>query len=504
MIIWLVGAVIVILAALVGFFMGAIRSAVSLIGTLVAALSAKTVGGWIAGLVPLIGFRNPIWQFYLPPLLGFVVVSLVFFTVALVVHHFVQKQLRNKTDEYAFARWMRLNQRAGIAVGAGLGTVWLILLAVLAYIPAYLTTQLADTEEDSAVLRYANSFAHGMEDTGLLKIVERFQPAGEKHFIGSDILGLVYSNPAIQSRLASYPPFVGLAEKPEISELSRDVEVNNLIQSRASVKQVLEHEKIRAVVDNHELVNELLDLDLRDLEAYLRTGVSDKYKDEHILGRWRLNVRRSIAEMKLTGSDTLPPVEFNLLRRALNVYLDDLTLAFTTDNRALVKVKARNEQKLLQVVGQGTTGGTAAAAATANPEDGGQSGPGPGISARTLVSRAIPQQDSAPAMDPALRQRYGLSGPGGAGGAGAAAPGARPLSSSTPAIANRPTPPRSSTSTLLAPMMTTKEGAWSKADGAYKMRIPQDGGPELLLDVQVKENQMVASIKGRTLVFDRI
>ncbi|MCC7376940.1 MAG: hypothetical protein IT581_19935 [Verrucomicrobiales bacterium] len=502
MIIWLVGVILVVLAAGIGFLLGGIRASVCLLGTFISAFLAKTVGGWVAGLVPMVGFKNPIWLFYLPPVFGFVLASLVFLVVALLVHHFVERRFRNSADEYTFARWARLNRRTGAAVGAAQGTLWLVLVAVVAYVPGYLATQLADEQENSVALRAANSFTHGMEDTGLIRLVERFEPATADHYLASDILGLVYNNPAIHSRLASYPPFLGLAEKSEIAELAKDPEINTLIQSRAGVVEVLENAKIRAVADNPDLVNELLALDFADLDAYLRTGVSAKFKDERLLGRWRLNVRRSIAEMKNVSSEKLPTVEFNLLRKALNVYLDNMTVGFTTDNKALVKVKAKDEQKLLQTVGRASATPAAAVAPAADGSTPPAPAPGGGLTARGLAARALPPPQPAATdggMSPELRQRYGLSGRGG-GAAGRAQPLAQPLAAA-PVVQLKVVakPP----STTLGPLMSTGEGSWTKSGDKYQIKISKDD-KEVVLDVSIKDNQLIATADGRTLVFDRI
>jgi len=495
MTIWVLGAVLVLLAAAIGFFFGAIRSAVCLIGATVAAAFAATVGGWLGGVVPLVGYTNPIWQFYLPPLVGFVVLSILFSVVAFIVHHVVQRHYRDNTDEYTFARWERLNRRCGVALGGVLGTVWLVLIGIVSYVPGYLTTQLADENEQSTGLKVVNALTHGAESTGLNRIVEHFQPASDDHYLASDILGLVYNNPAIHSRLASYPPFLGFAEKPEIAELAKDPEVNSLIQSRAGFSQVLEHARIRAVADNPELVNELLGLDFRDLDGYLRTGVSQKYKDELILGRWRLNVRRSVAEMKIVGTAKLPAVEFNLLRKALNVYLDEMTIGFTTDNKAILKVKAKDEQKLLQTVGRASAAAAPQAGGGGVSDDGSS---GNGLSARSIAARAIPQQQATESSADILRSRYGVTG--GAGGAGGAQRG-QPLANTTGVVPRAPA--KAPTTTALGPLMSNGEGGWAKAGEFYKVTFGGEG-KELALDVQVKENQLVARLEGRVLVLDRI
>jgi hypothetical protein len=107
------------------------------VGTVLGAFLAGTVGAWMGGLVSLVGFKNPVWQFYLPPLVGFVAITILFLIVALAVHHIGLRHYRNNTDEYTFARWDRLNRRTGAAVGAVLGLVWLILVGVVAYVPGY-------------------------------------------------------------------------------------------------------------------------------------------------------------------------------------------------------------------------------------------------------------------------------------------------------------------------------------------------------------------------------
>ncbi len=503
MTIWILGGGLVALAAAFGYLMGAVRSTVSLVGAITAAYLAKPVGAMVAGLVPLMGFTNPIWSFYMPPLIGFVLVSFVFLVVSLVAHYLVQRRYRNNTDEYTYARWERLVKRTGVAVGAAVGLVWFVLAATVAYVPGYLVAQLADTEESATGFRLMNSVTHDAQSTGLTRLIERIQPASDEHYLAADILGLVYHNPALHSRLASYPPFLGMAEKDEIQQLGKDPEVQSLIQSKAGLQQVLEHSRIQAVTQSPELVAELLALNLKDLSGYLRTGVSEQFKDEHLLGRWRLNVRRSIAEMKLVGSAKLPASEFNLLRKALNVYLEDLTIGFTTDNKALLKVKAKDEAKLMQTVGRSPAPANAGGGSGGGGADGGGgAGTGPGLTPGSIAARAIPQQ---PDQGELMRQRYGLSGPGrpGAPGGGAGAGPTAPTLANTSGVLPVRTASKAPTSTPLGAMMSTGEGTWAKAGDKYRLTFSRDG-KEVALEATVKESSLVAVVDGRTLVFDRI
>ncbi len=503
MLIWVVAILLAALAALIGYFMGGIRTAICLLGTIVAGYLATTVGGWVAGLVPLVGFKSPLSQIYLPPVFGFLIVSLVFTILAFVIFQLVERRVRYRLDEYRYARWRRLSRRTGAAIGAVLGTAWLVLLSIAVYVPAYASTQLAGTEESSGLLRLANRYAQDMEKTGMLEVVERYQPASDEHYHAANILGLVYHNPSIHERLASYPPFVAMAQREEIGELGRDPEVVGLLQSRAGMAEILAHPRIQAVAGDPELVANLRALDLADLESYLRTGDSKYFRDEPILGRWRLNPRRSIAAMKRVSTEVLPPTELNQLRRALNLYLEEMIAGFTMENRVLLKVTPRDVVKLMEMVGRTppqVTGAQQTDGAEVPVDRYGQPmvGGGSGITARSLANRAIPQEDPA--------QRYGLSADrygASAGGSGAAPQALLNPQAGLAAAARARGAVRTPNPSVLAPLMSTAEGSWSREGRGYKVSITSEAG-QAELEVSVKDNRLTASVNGRILVFDRI
>jgi hypothetical protein len=125
--------------------------------------------------------------------------------------------------------------------------------------------------------------------------------------------------------------------------------------------------------------------------------------------------------------------------------------------------------------------------------------PGPGLSARSIASRALPQaQPGTDSTADLYRNRYGITpGRGGPGGATA-----QPLANTSPVMVPR-APVKPTVTTALGPLMSNGEGGWSKEGDAYKMKFSKDG-KDIELDVTVKENQLVARLGGRALVFDRI
>ncbi len=105
MIIWILGGVLVLLAAAIGYFFGAIRTAVCLVGAIVAASFATTVGVWVGGVVPMIGYTNPTCAVLPSAARGLPGRFDRLFGLAFKNHHWVQRHYRNNTDDYTFARW---------------------------------------------------------------------------------------------------------------------------------------------------------------------------------------------------------------------------------------------------------------------------------------------------------------------------------------------------------------------------------------------------------------
>lgn len=486
MLIWILAIVLVALLAFAGFLQGAIRTAICLVGVAAGLLFARPFGRVLEGIVPFIGFKNPVWPPFVAPVIAFVIVALFFLGLAALVHFVIAKHYKNKTDEYTFGRWDRLNRRCGAALGAALGAIYLLLLGVVIYVPGYAAVQVVSTDDAPAAAKLVRTLRNDMEATGLARLAARFDPAPPAYYDAADIAGLVYHNPTLHSRLASYPPFLGLAERQEFKDLAADAEANNLVQSGAPIAQVLGNPKISAIANNPEIVGALTALDLADLKQYLETGESPKYRDEVILGRWRLNVRRSINEMKNTPADAMPQAEFNLIRKAMTLYLAEMTMGFTTDNKVILKVQAKDEALLQRTLSGAAPPPTAAAPATPAP--------GGGLTARGLAARAIPQPDQAAGMSPELQRRYGLAGRPGA--AAQPAPEAAPGAVAVRRPAKAPT-------TTLTPLMSPGEGVWSREGDGYVLKFSKEGA-EISLNAQVTEGTLRAEMDGRILVFDRI
>src|SRR5205823_1044532 len=127
---------------------------------------------------------------------------------------------------------------------------WLFLFSLGIYIAGYFTVQVAADESNSTVISLLNQARQELHSTGLDKAVAPFDPMPPRYYEASDILGLIYQNPILVSRLSQYPPFLLLGERPEIQELAKDTEFNQMLLSKADVLDILKHPKLQTIMQN--------------------------------------------------------------------------------------------------------------------------------------------------------------------------------------------------------------------------------------------------------------
>jgi hypothetical protein len=221
----------------------------------------------------------------------------------------------------------------------------------------------------------------------------------------------------------------------------------------------MNHPRIQAIAKNAEIVRELAQLDFKDLHQYLQTGVSPKYEDQEILGRWHLNLKVTLAELK-KALPKLPASAWKIVRKALTK--SAMSLTATTDNKVFVKVQAKEEiLKLTQPA--------PAASAAGNQETGAQlRPPGRAPTARSLAARADPN-----AIDPRMLQRYG------------------PRPSSAPEAPTQViAPPPPQPPSVILKLIFSGEGTWQKErDDKYNITVKDE-----------KEHRLEGVIRKDTLI----
>ena len=450
MTIWILALLLMGLLGFTGFYQGAIRAGVSLIGFLLGLVLAFPLGPTVQPLIPLVGLTHPVWSWVLPPVLVVVLIEIIFVILGFVAHRPVNLYFKYKTDDLQRRAFERINQRLGACLGLATGAGYTLLIAVLIYGPGYLTVQLAVDEKDPGSLKLLNQLRADLHSSGLDKAAALFDPLPKRYYEVADFLGLLRHNykAEIKARIASYPPLFALSQRDDLKEITGDQDYLKLFDEQASLAEIASHPRTLSIINNAELSQELLKLNLKDFQIHLEKAQSPIFDSSKILGRWELDVDQVVILKKKTNPD-ISARELMTLKQVLSTMISVPILTATCDNKLILKgmVDFAKLPKSLD-----TNQPSASARANA-----------PGAA----TGRA--------AMDPAVARRYGIN------------PGAQ--AADAPA-APAPAPPRIEVRNLA--------GTWEGDADNYTLKFQGVGGTT---DATIEADEIHFTLYGQKLVF---
>ena len=474
MLTWLILIVVFGILGVTGFYKGAIRAAVSLLGLCFATFLAMPLAPFLRPLVPKVGLTNVIWEWVLPPVAVFGLIVLIFLGVAFLVHHKATMHCKYATDDFTRLRWERLNQRLGAAIGLAGASIYAILLGLIVYIFGYPAVQMTG-DASQTTQHMLSSVRKDLQASGLDKSLASLDPMPENYYLASDLIGLLYQNPGLKERLLDYPAFLGLGERPEVKDIIGDVDFNNLWQTKAPILSLVNHPKVQGLIRNAEFVGELRQVDLKDLYQYLTTGKSAKYDEERILGRWNLDSAATFTLARKKRPD-MSAQDMRKLKLLVAVFLEKVSLLATPDNKISIKVELTEEANRTIEAAKAEVAKAAAAAAAAS--GGGEAAVAP-----------------RPIMDPRMMARY-------YGGGRGAPPGGPPPE-------QRPRPAVTVTNLPGIPLVNVGgQGAWERDGSNYKLRLTDEQNKNHSGDGAADEERFQINLDGlssglKTLVFVR-
>ena len=436
---WILAIVLIALFAVIGYGQGAIRSAISLVGLIIALMAAVPLGGVLRPMMSTIGVTNPVWVALVPSLIAFLLVYFIISGLSFFAHHKVYLMYKYKRDDADRMRWERLNRHVGAPIGVFMGVILFLSVSGLIYAAGYLTRQLS-ADNNPASIRFINSVRADMAESGFDKAAAKFQPASPVYYETSDVLGLLYHNPLLQSRLATYPELLGIGQRPEFQEIGNDKEYNDLIFGKPPVTDLIAHARTQAILGNREIMGQLKTVDRRDLLEYLRTGKSPKYEDQEILGIWNLDKNAVLTFLRKANPD-IRTRELRLLKQGLEA-VPPISLIATPDKKLIVR------------------GADAAPAAAAEQP-------------------AAEQPAEPAATDPMARYRT-----------------LQTTATPPPAATNKPPE-------AVAPPVPalSGEGTWSDEAGQYVITVTDSSGREQKGTARIRADELILSIAGANLVF---
>ena len=294
MIMWIAALVLVAATIAVGYRQGAIRAVFTFVGLVIAAALAVPFGPMFEWIFPLIGLKNPLAPKFGAPVIAFVAISLVFKGIAAFVHRKIEYHYRYNRDDASRAVWEVMQKRVGACIGAMNGLVYFVVFALLVAVFGYSTIQISGTDSNSKVLSFLGRSAEDLKETQMDKVVGSFNPAKSNYFDAADTLGLLYHNRNLIDRLKNYPVFAAMGEQPIYKSLGADKELQALIKNKGSFEEILANPTVREVISNSDIATRVMEIDVLDLKEFLETGVSPKFSQEKLLGRWSFDLPASI------------------------------------------------------------------------------------------------------------------------------------------------------------------------------------------------------------------
>lgn len=456
MLIWTLAIGLLAIIGAIGYYSGAVRLAVSLLGLFIGLMLAMPLAPMVQPLMGRIGVTHPMWTVVWPPIIVLLLVYFVFIGVSFFVHRKIALYFKYRSDDIARIRWERINGRLGTCLGLGMGAVWLVVLSLMIYIAGYVTVQVASADEGNPTwMRYLNQARHDLKASGLERTVAKFDLMPARYYEGADIIGLIYNNPIVLSRLAQYPAFLSLGEKPEFQAIATDPEFSTLLLSKGDIVQMVQHPSSQTIINNPEILGNLLNQDLGDLKEYLNTGVSPKFADERILGRWYLDNYATLTAERKKRPD-ITSSEMRRLKKEIMDSLKSVELMATPENQVILKVPSSGEPEQAEV--------------SQNPnqfQGGGR----------------FSQQ---PGMDRGMADRYGLQGSQSRGGQ-------RPQ-----ARQQAPAQPKKPES-----LLSSATGSWRRNGSTYNLQLTFEKGGSQRVKAVATEDAMTIETPRVTLIFTK-
>jgi hypothetical protein len=352
--VWIIALLCLWFVGLAGYYRGPVRAAFSLTGLLFGLLLAGPLSPLTARLLPVFGLHHPLWRLFVPEVIAFLLVLAVFKLAGNALHQKTVIHFKYEKDEHLFFRWERIYNRLGFCVGMVNGAVYFFILMMPVYVAGYFAAAVADAGAPAAV-RYAAAWRAQLQECRLDRVLAAHDPTPPGIYQAAEIIELVLKNPLLEGRLAHYPALLSLSQTKEMQALAADATLQQMLQTQAKPREILNYPGIQAMVTNATVAEELHGLlgdDLTDLQEFLNTGKSAKYDGERILGIWDINVPATLAGERKRHPD-MSRNQIVALHSALAPMIKGLSLMAAPDNKILLR-KENPNNALPTPVGQGT------------------------------------------------------------------------------------------------------------------------------------------------------
>ncbi len=339
MTIWILALGLLVSLAALGYRQGAIRVAFSLIGIVFSASLAGPLAKHLYPILPHVGIHDPTVIWLVSPLIVFWALMIPFKSVGFLVHRKVELYFKYKAEGLQALRWSRLNTRLGLCLGPLNALIYLVLISFIIFDLSYWSVQVAVSDAEPAWIRLLNRLGRDSETTGFAQVARAMDPMPDSYFQYADLAGLLIQNPQLADRLADYPMFISLTERDDFKQLGQNTDFQNAWKEHAPIQQLVENPQFKSLWENQEtadLVWGMVTNNFDDLVAYLKTGKSQKYSSELIVGHWELNIAATTSKL-LESRPVISSREMRMLRAWVSQSYTNTTFVAGADRQAFLK-----------------------------------------------------------------------------------------------------------------------------------------------------------------------
>jgi uncharacterized membrane protein required for colicin V production len=339
MTIWLLVLAVLASVAAMGYRQGAIRAGISFFGIIFGAVSALLLGPITGKLLLRFGVDNLLAIWLVGPLIVFVIVSIIFKSLAAAVHHKVDVYYKYRAGDLRQALWERLNHRLGACLGLLNGAAYAILLSFVLYLSGYCVHQFATSDEDPRWIRVLDTLGKDLHKTGFAKVGRALDRVDPLKYEMMDFAGLLYHNPQAQARISRYPGFLSLAEKQEFQSLGNDAAFTDSWMRKAPIMNLLENPNALAIRANQPFLSTIWETTvpvLHDFTNYLATANSAQFDSEKLLGRWVFDPNPTINAVR-RAKPLMSSPEMQRIKQRIQADYANATMVAMPDSRIVLK-----------------------------------------------------------------------------------------------------------------------------------------------------------------------
>ena len=334
MTIWILVILCLVIGGSSGWVWGAIRIAIGIVGTWIAYIATPALTDLVRPYL-LSYFETPVTLLLVPPLAIFFTLVIVFYAVGHAIHTKAYLYYKYKTTDEKRVLWERLSANLGIALGVLNGALWAGMLLAFVYAVGYPIMLSQPTDTAPGMYRLMARMRTDIKNSGFEKLAASFDRTPERYYQSSEIIGLMYQNPALQGRLMHYPLFLSLSATPQFIKFLAGPETKQILDTKSPVTSWFNTNSIN-LLKNPFIKSQVAQIDTADLLEFAKTGKSAKYDGDATIGIWEINLAPTVNIVK-QNHPQIKPIELLGLKNLLIATAADIVLVVTPDGQMFMR-----------------------------------------------------------------------------------------------------------------------------------------------------------------------